>query len=132
MTEKSKTAKLVKVEDIVPEFGLVLGRAIICSVNGEPYFDTDNQHIPADVMLKASIEWSQTAQHTKEMHSAESGSSVFEFPLTDEIKKAFGIECNWEGLMVAYKPTDEVLQKFISGEYTGFSVGGMAVLEDVD
>ncbi len=67
------------------------------------------------------------------MHLVKSGASIFEFPLTNEIKTAFGIECNWEGLMVAYKPEPEILEKFISGEYTGFSVGGdILEWEDVD
>ncbi len=55
MGDTPKSYKFVKAEDIVPEHGLVLGRSMICSVNDEPFFDDDNQHIPAEVMLTAAV-----------------------------------------------------------------------------
>jgi len=129
--ERSK--KFVKVEDINLDLGLVFGRAMVCTVGGEPYFDTDLQHIPSETMLKAAVDFASSAQHvTKDMHDSPSGAAVFMFPLTNQIAKAFGIEASWEGLMVAYKPEPAVLAKFVSGEYTGFSCGGSIVeWEDV-
>lgn len=129
----ARSKKFVKVDGMLPEFGLVFGRAMICTEDGEPYFDTDNQHIPVDAMLKAVVDWAGSAQHTTEMHDAPSGAAMFHMPWTVEIAKAFGVETPWEGFMVGYKPTPEVLAKFVSGEFTGFSVGGSILeWEDVD
>lgn len=128
-----RSRKFVKVDGVDPEFGLVFGRAIICTENGEEYFDSDNQHIPVPVMMKAVVDWASSAQLTGEMHAAESGAAVFHMPWSNEIAKAFGMETPWEGFMVAYRPTPEVLEKFKSGAYTGFSVGGSILdWEDLD
>lgn len=128
-----RSRKFIKAEDVNAELGIVFGRAMVCTTGGEPYFDTDNQHIPPDVMLKAAVEWSTDFETTGEMHTRESGDGIFMFPLTKEIAAAFQIEADWEGLMVGYKPEPDVLAKFISGEYTGFSAGGDILdWEDVD
>ena len=46
-------------------------------------------------------------------------------PITAETKKAFGIVCDREGWIVAAGPGSDVVAKFVSGEYTGFSIGGL-------
>jgi hypothetical protein len=33
------------------------------------------------------------------------------------------------GLLVAMKPSPEVMKKFESGEYTGFSIGGRRIVD---
>jgi hypothetical protein len=49
---------------------------------------------------------------------------VHSFPLTAEIAKAMGVATKKTGWMIAMAPDAAMLQKFASGEYTGFSIGG--------
>ena len=115
-------AKVLKVQE---ELGLVLGWGIVCTEKGEPYFDLQNDHIPEDSMLKAATDFMTNSRRAKEMHCrSDAGQVVFAFPLTEDVKKAFEIECPKTGLMVVLKPDAEMLGKFKSGELTGFSIGG--------
>lgn len=116
------TATIAKVDE---GLGLVFGWAIICKQDGKPYFDVQKDHIPEDAMLKAASDFMQNSRIAKEMHVGDSkGTYVFAFPLTTDIAKAMGIETKDTGLMIAAKFDPEVLAKFKSGEYTGFSIGG--------
>ena len=116
-------AEVVKVDD---SLGLVMGYAIVCTEDGEPYFDLQGDHVPDDAMLKAALDFMENSQVAKEMHTGEqAGSVVFAFPMTDEIAKAFGILTNRTGLMIAMKPNDDMLKRFQLGELTGFSIGGL-------
>lgn len=115
------------------EHGLVFGYAIVSKINGEPYFDLHGDHIPEDALLAASVDFMQNSRVAKEMHTgAEKGTVVFAFPLISDIAKSLGIETQQTGLLIAMKPdSPEMLNKFVSGEYTGFSIGG-AYLENED
>lgn len=126
----SKFAEVLKVDD---SLGLVLGWAIVCTKNGEAYFDLQDDHIPEDAMLKASADFMQHSRVAKEMHAGDAaGSVVFAFPMTAEIAKAFGIETATTGLMIAMRPdSDEMLAKFRDGTMQGFSIGGVRI-EDED
>jgi hypothetical protein len=126
--------RIAKVDE---SLGLVFGWAIVCKVNGEDYYDLNvdyagqhagervPEHIPENVMMKAAAEFMETARPGNEMHSGpDRGSYAFAFPLTTDIAKAMGITTDKTGLMVAYKPPADVLAKFKSGEYKGFSIEG--------
>jgi len=126
-------AQVIKVDD---SLGLIFGWAIVSTVGGEAYFDKQDDHITEDAMLKASADFMEGEERTAgEMHFKDSdgsvekrGKVVFAWPLTEEIAKAFDIECSKTGLMVAVKPDDEeILDKFRDGTYSGFSIGGVAV-----
>ncbi len=121
-------ARVLKVDD---SLGLVLGFAIVCEEDGEPYFDLQGDHVPEDSMLKAALDFMENSQVAKEMHGKDqAGTIVFAFPLTTDIAKAFGIETRKTGLMIAMKPSDRgMLEKYQLGELTGFSIGGKR-LED--
>ena len=122
MSEFTKTQKILKVDE---ELGLVLGWGITCTIDGEKHYDLQGDHITEDGMLKAATDFMENSAEMHEMHGGVSkGSVVFCFPLTTDIAKAFGIECNMTGLLIGVKPSEEVLAKFKSGEYTGFSIGG--------
>jgi hypothetical protein len=132
--------KVCKVLDVDEKLGLVFGWGIICTKRDaetqkrEPYFDLDDppDHIPAESMLEAATDFQLNSQLTDEMHDeVPDGRVAFSFPLTEGIAKAYGIECDTEGWMVAAKPSPEVFAKFADGTYTGFSIGGHRV-EDVD
>ena len=132
MKEFQFSGEILKVQE---DLGLVLGWAIVCKVDGQPYFDLQNDHIPEESMLKAAADFMVNSRAAAEMHNrADAGTVVFAFPLTEDVKKAFGIECSKSGLMIAIRPDAEMLQKFKDGELTGFSIGGVrgedVVLED--
>lgn len=115
--------KLAKVD---ADLGLVFGWGIISSERGVDYFDHENHHIPEEVMLKSALDFSiHSANAMDDCHNEiQNGVVRFHFPLTDEIAKAYGIECDTRGWMIAAAPGPEMLAKYVSGEYTGFSIGG--------
>lgn len=124
-------ADVVKVDE---GLGLVMGYAIICKEDGEPYYDLQGDHVPEDAMLEAALEFMLNSQVAKEQHRGEkAGTVVFAFPMTDEIAKAFDILTPRTGLMIAMKPDEGMLKKFQLGELTGFSIGGRRIKdEEVD
>lgn len=128
--EKRVYTEVTKVDD---SLGLVMGFAIICAEDGEPYFDLQGDHIPEDSMVKAATDFMLNSRVAKDMHEGEAaGGIVFAWPMTAEIAEAMGIVTKRTGLMIAMKPdSDDMLEKFRSGEYTGFSIGGTR-LEDED
>lgn len=122
------TNKVLKVDD---SLGLVFGWAIVCKQDGEDYFDLQGDNIPEDTMMKAAADFMQSSRIAGDMHGRdqydqpiEDGSVVFAFPMTADIAKAMGVETQTTGLMIALKPSADVLQKFKDGSYTGFSIGG--------
>lgn len=130
-----KSEQVLKVDE---QLGLVFGWAIVCTDKGEPYYDLNvdrdgafkgqrvPEHISETVMLKAALDFAEQAERPGNiMHvGPDSGAHVFLFPLTGDIAKALGIQTEKTGLLVAYKPEPEVLEKFKSGEFTGFSIQG--------
>lgn len=137
MSNFETTAEVTKVDS---ELGLVMGWAIVCQKDGEPYFDLQGDHIPEGAMLKAAADFMVNSRVAGEMHGrdgegqpVQAGHVVFAFPMTSDIAKAFGVETDTTGLMIAMKPDDGMLAKFKSGEYTGFSIGGGRITdEEVD
>ena len=127
-TEKRVYAEVTKVDE---DLGLVMGFAIVCTEDGDPYFDVQGDHIPEDSMLKAATDFMIHSRVAKEMHTGDAaGSVVFAFPLTADIAESMGITTKKTGLMIAMKPDEDMLEKFRSGEYTGFSIGGVRVEDE--
>ncbi len=122
LVEKSDV-NLLKVDTAL---GLIFGWAIVSKIKGEPFFDSQGDHIPEYAMLKASSKFMESDRVAKEMHIGdEKGRIVFAFPMTEDIMKAMGISSTYSGLMIAMKPdNDSVLEKVKAGVYTGFSIGG--------
>ncbi len=119
--------------------GVIFGWAIISKIDGKPYLDTQDHHIPEDSMTATAMDYMLRSRKGGEMHRKKEGadgtavvekrgSVPFCFPLTQEIAKAYGIQCRVSGLMIGWLPNpecrDEIVEKFESGKYTGFSVGG--------
>lgn len=127
------SSDFVKVDS---ELGLVFGWAIVCKKDGEEYFDLQGDHIPEDSMLEAATDFMLHCRKAKDMHVRGEegdlpGSVVFAYPMTTDVAKAFGIKTKTTGLMIAMKPdSPEILEKFASGEYTGFSIGGNRIKDD--
>ena len=118
--------KRCRVAKVDASLGLVFGWAVVCTEDGEDYIDTQGDHITEDAVMKAATDFAMNSRVAKDMHSGDQiGSIVHMFPLTADVAKAMGVECDKTGLMIAMKPSRDVLEKFKSGEYTGFSIGGV-------
>lgn len=126
MTNKSELADLraevLKVDDAL---GLVMGYAIVCKEEGEPYYDLQGDYITEDAMLKAALDFMENSRVAKEMHDGnQTGTFVFAWPMTEDIAKAFDLKVKKTGLLIAVRPDPDMLVKFRDGTYTGFSIGG--------
>lgn len=126
-TESMKEFKrFCKVEKVDTELGLVFGWGIICTKNEDMYVDHGNDTIPEHRMLESVFDFTKNIAILDDMHDEEDhGSVVFSMPLTSDIAKAFGLVTDKTGWMVGVKPDPDVFAKFESGEYTGFSIGGV-------
>ena len=118
-------------------FNLVFGYAIVSKINGEDYYDLHGDHIPEDSMLKASMEFMKSYRVSGDMHQrdgdgnpVQDGNVVFAFPMTKEIADSLNITVEKTGLLVAIQPSAEVLAKFETGEYPGFSIGGRRIKDE--
>jgi hypothetical protein len=134
MTTSFLKGEIAKVD---AKLGLVFGWGIVCKVDGEEYFDTQGDHIPEAAMLKAAADFMENSRMSGDMHARDAagepipdGGVVFSFPLTSDTAKAMGITSDRTGWMVAVKPSPEVLAKYESGEYTGFSIGGSRIRDE--
>lgn len=130
MSSTLQATSILKVDE---SLGLVFGFAIVCKEDGSDHFDLQGDHIPERVMLKGATDFAKSARVAKEMHKGDQiGDIVFIFPLTSDIAKSLDIQTKRTGLLIAMQPDEkEVLRKFASGEYTGFSIGGKAINEAV-
>lgn len=121
----------VKVEKVDEEHGLVFGYAIVCKEGGEPYYDVQGDHVPEDSMLGALTDFMLSARVAKEMHVGDGkGTVVFAFPMTGDIAGSLGIRVEKTGALIGMRPDPDVLEKFKSGEYTGFSIGGRRIRDE--
>lgn len=121
------------------EHGVVFGWAIVCKKDGQEYFDLQRDprtgepkpdHIPEASMLDAACDFAKSARPGNDMHAGpDVGQYLFLFPMTDDIAKAMGITTSMTGLMVGYKPPPDILAKYQSGEYTGFSIEGSRITD---
>jgi hypothetical protein len=129
MDSFSLQAKVVKADS---SLGLVMGWAIVCKQDGVDYFDLQGDHIPEQAMLEASTDFMANSREARVMHQgASAGTVVFAWPMTTEVAKAFGIETDKTGLMVAMRPDPAVAKGFMDGTFTGFSIGGKRIEDRV-
>lgn len=133
----------VKVNKVDNSLRMVFGWGSICKKRNqetgqlEIYTDTDNEQFPEDVTLKAWLDFMNSDQRIMDnMHNEQPvGKVVFAFPMTEDIAASFGLvdKLDHTGVIVGTLITDdEVLKKFQTGEYTGYSIGGTAYYEDVE
>lgn len=114
--------EVLKVDE---QLGLVFGWALVCTEDGQPYVDLQDDHVPEATMLRAAAGFADGARVAKEMHSGgQAGTVPFVFPMTADIAKALGLQTRRTGMIVGMRPGPEMLAKFRSGEYRGFSIGG--------
>jgi hypothetical protein len=127
----------VKVQEVNKSLGLVFGWGIICKKDDTHYVDHGEDHIPQEQMLKSVLDFMENSRIVDDMHDNDDhGCVIFSMPMTEEIAKAYNIQTDTYGWMVGIKPTEELFEKFASGEYTGFSIGGVletyAEVENID
>lgn len=108
----------------------MFGYAVVCLEKGEPYYDTQGDHITEKAMLKAAVDFMENSRTAKAMHEGDSIGSAWVFPLTAEIAKALDLKTDRTGLLIAMKPDADTLEKYKTGEYTGFSIGGFRVRDE--
>jgi len=124
------TAEVRKIDE---PLGVVFGWGIVCNERGEPYVDLQNDHIPESSMLKAAVRFAEGARVAKEMHAGPPiGTVLFVFPMTAEIAKSLGFQTERTGLVIGMKPSAQAFEKFRSGEYRGFSIGGSGTRRKVE
>lgn len=142
--EFQATGEITKFDD---DLGLAFGWAIVCKNGGEDYFDLQGDHIPENAMLNAAADFMQNQRVAGHMHKFDysdpalsieeinkvepRGTVVFAFPLTTQLAKAFNIQTDKTGLMIAMRPDQEMLKEFRDGKLTGFSIGGFRGEDEV-
>ena len=65
MTKFETTAQILKVS---AELGLIFGFAAICKVDGEDFYDADNEHYPEEAMLRDTTEFAKSRRVACTMH----------------------------------------------------------------
>lgn len=125
--------KILKVSD---ELGLVFGWAMIATdqtIDGDDkrYFDKHGDHIPMNAQINAMCKFMMDARVGKGMHQGDDIADVlFAMPIDQDFLDGFGLQFSdiakaKEGMAIAWKPRNRAdLEKFKSGEWTGFSIGG--------
>ena len=128
--EKSIEVEVSKVDEAL---GIVFGYAIVCSEDSADYYDVQGDHIPETAMLEATASFMSGQRVAKDMHQGGPvGQVVYGFPVTNDIASSLDINVRKTGFVVGMKPdSQELLEKYASGEYTGFSIGGQRIRETV-
>ena len=122
-----------EVTGVDKQLGIVFGWGMVTDIDGEPYYDLDNQHVTSNSMVKATSKFMEGLRKSNDMHTdSDVGVVMHSFPLSPEIAKSMGVSSRISGWMVGVKPTPEVLEKFESGEYTGFSIEGSGAFVDIE
>lgn len=121
---------IVKVDE---EQRIVWGWASVVMEKGQTVVDRQGHTITPDEMEKAANDFMSDVRLAKAMHQGDGvGEVIHSFILTDEICKAFDIQCDYRGWIIAMKiHSDEVWELVKSGDLSAFSIGGKGVLDDV-
>jgi hypothetical protein len=123
---------LVKSFQRMPE-RMAYGIAAVSTVNGEPYFDLQGDHIPTDELVKMAHGFITDyrvggALHLRDPESGEplvAGHVVESVVLSSDLQKALGIDLGRECWLIGLKVEDEHVLKMIeAGHLAGFSIGG--------
>ena len=129
MSKANVVGEILKVDD---EQRIIYGWGSVVTEKGIPVVDLQGDVIEAETLVKAVNEFMEHVRIGKTMHEGEAtGQVIHSLPITNEICKALGIQCEREGWVVAYKVyDDEVWKRVKSGELKAFSIGGRATKEE--
>lgn len=139
----NNTVKIAKVDE---DQQMVYGWANVISHDGKPMHgdahDSQDDIIEAHELEKATTEFMIDARKALAMHERDAngdipdeairGMVVHSLPLTADIAKSLGLQCDREGWVVGVKVTDpEIWKRVKSGELGSFSIGGSGNREPV-
>lgn len=111
--------------------GIVYGWGAVFTKDGAEYFDTQGDAIDPGGAEEAALEFVKAGALAGEMHEWKAGTVPFVMPIGPDQREAFGIQTDITGLAIGMRPSPDVYAKFRSGEYTGFSIGGTRISEEV-
>ena len=105
---------------------ILFGFAVLDTVDGEPYYDLDGDHIGADVLVAAAEDYARYSRVVLYEHDGRSvGTARFVFPLTEDIADDLGLSpLNRTGLLVGLSVDKSMVDLVEMGQITGFSIGG--------
>lgn len=124
---KSIEVAVLKVDE---DLRLVFGMALVSKVKKadgtwDTYRDVHGDHIPEGVVLKSALDFMNSGNPELDiMHNEQKvGEFVFMFPMTEEVAESYGLDVVKTGLYVGARvDDDDALERFRSGELTGFSI----------
>ena len=114
------------------ELGVAFGWGIVCTKDGEDYYDLQGDHITEDAMLKAAVDFMEKSQVMGTNHKEMDVGKMWVYPITTEIAKSLGISTRKTGLFIMAKPDESVLKQIKDGDYSGFSIGGFISGSEVE
>lgn len=127
IAEFSATARIVKTSD-----ELVWGWAFVSKHKGEAYTDLQGDELDEESMLEVAKQFMSGDRASDTQHDeVATGEVVFAMPMTADIAKAFNVETDTHGLMIAVRPAADVMKRIKAGELTGFSLGGTGIREAI-
>lgn len=118
----------LKIEKEQPGLQTVFGWAMVAvEKDGRYYIDTQGTYLSASLILRSATKFMRLSRKSDDRHDEKTvGEVVFAWPFFDAFK-AFGLPDKKRGLAVGVQYDDKsIFDKFLSGEYTGFSTGGWA------
>lgn len=120
-----------KAESLDKPKRLVFGWAMVSTEKaddkGQPYVDTQNTYIPQNVILNSSYDFMLHSRKSDDMHDEKQvGTVVYAWPFLDGFIVPFAVPAEKRGFAIGVTFDQATFDKFERGEYTGFSVGGMA------
>lgn len=121
----TKHATILKSDD---ESRMVYGWASVSTVKGELVVDSQGDTLAPDEMVKMADRFMASVRTAKAMHAGEGiGEVLHSMPLTADVAKAFGIESDREGWMIALKVHDDKIWGMVkAGTLSELSIGGRA------
>lgn len=107
---------------------IVWGWASVSTLKGKVLVDLHDEVISTDEMVKAANKFMLNVRAAKAMHTGDQiGEVIHSLPLTKELGESLGIQCEYEGWIIAMKiHDDEIWEKVKTGEFSAFSIGGRA------
>lgn len=123
-----KFSQTFKVEKADADNRVVFGWLFVSKDDkGKGYVDLDKSHIPDSVMMGSVIDFMLHSRKADTIHNEiQSGTVVALWPFLDMLD-GFPLPDKRRGVAVGIQFDKEVFDKFVSGEYTGFSGGGEAM-----
>ena len=131
MSDKQVVAEY-KISKVDKGLGLVFGWGQVCRERTEKgledFYDSDNDCFDESGLVEAWDGLMSEGRVLKANHrGAQIGDVVFSFPMTEEIAKSLGFNPDMlhkTGTIVGVRPQSDIFEKYVSGEWDSFSVGG--------